>query len=113
VEQLRIGVATVRDDVALTVEGHSDVDVLTFQIVHLVQKVGLDRLRRCLCGRVFAKTGRREFCSDQCQKRFYMRARRAQEREREQRTRQGKTTRKLPNPKRSITRTRAGRAAAH
>ena len=94
VEQLRIGVTTIRDDIALTVEGHADIDVLIFQIVHLVQKVGPDRLRRCPCGRVFAKTGRREFCSDQCQKRFYMRARRANERKRVRRTRHGKTMRK-------------------
>jgi uncharacterized protein with beta-barrel porin domain len=90
---LQFGV-TVRTDVALTVEGHAAADVLTFQIVHLVQRVGLERLRRCPCGRVFAKTGRREFCSDRCQKRYYMRALRSEKRrERKRRRRHGKKTR--------------------
>lgn len=34
-------------------------------------------LRYCLCGRPFARKGRREFCSMRCQKRMYMRAYRA------------------------------------
>jgi hypothetical protein len=93
VEQLRFGVTTVRDDVALTVEGHGAVDVLLFQILNLVQRVGLSRLRRCPCGRVFAKTGRREFCSNRCQKRIYMRALREEERRERERKRHDKTTR--------------------
>src|SRR5262245_21007847 len=39
VQHLQFGV-TVRTDVAFTVEGHAAADVLTFQIIHLAQRVG-------------------------------------------------------------------------
>jgi hypothetical protein len=69
-------------------------DQLTLRVVQLVETTGIDRLRRCDCGRVFAKTGRREFCSVRCQKRIYMRKIRREERERFLRRTHAKTTRK-------------------
>jgi hypothetical protein len=64
-------------------------DALWFQLLMLCRKVGILALRRCSCDRVFVKTGRREFCSNRCQKREYMRQYRATPR----RKNHGKTSR--------------------
>lgn len=69
-------------------------DLIIVQCVMLLQQVGLANVRLCLapnCGRVFAKTYRREFCSVQCQKRVNARKQRQQARER--RERQARTRR--------------------
>ena len=50
-------------------------DVLLYQASTVLQAVGTDRLRRCPapdCGRVFVKVGRREYCSDRCQRRVFV-----------------------------------------
>jgi hypothetical protein len=71
--KLRIGaVRGATDDVALMIDGAAR-DVLTFQTASLLRAAGVQRLRRCECGRVFARVGKRKYCTDQCQKRFYMR----------------------------------------
>jgi hypothetical protein len=62
--------------VALAVDG-STRDVLWFQVIDLLRTVGTDRVRQCpACERLFIKRGRREYCSDKCQARLYMRGRR-------------------------------------
>jgi hypothetical protein len=96
--RLTFGVTPVRrSSVVVTVDGAAG-DVVLFQLVQLLQATGAGRLRRCAaadCSKVFAKTGRREFCSAVCQSRIYMRALRQRERGRNSRRRQhGKTTRK-------------------
>ena len=81
----RVGLAATvagRNKVLVAVDGRAH-DVLWFQIMRLMQLEGLNRLRACDCGRVFLKTGRREFCSNRCQKRIYMRRFRAGETEKE------------------------------
>lgn len=77
-----------------TVTGAPD-DLLWFKLFELVERVGLDRLLACpACGRAFIKTGRREFCSVTCQKRIYMRALRASNRQKSAKGgRHGKATR--------------------
>jgi hypothetical protein len=98
VQRLTFAATPVGSDVLITVDGDA-ADVLLFQSVQLMQVTGVGRLRRCPnCGRIFAKTGRREFCSDRCQKRIYMRNLRAREREKREKAKRkgrhsGKTTR--------------------
>lgn len=48
-------------------------DVLLFKAMELLTEGGFDRVLQCECGRLFAKNGRREYCSARCQKRVYMR----------------------------------------
>lgn len=94
--RLTFGATPVRSDIVITVGGAAT-DVLLYQIVQLLQLTGVGRLRRCSneeCGHIFAKTGRREFCSNRCQKLIYMRARRLEERlERKRRLEDGKKKR--------------------
>ena len=93
IERFEFGVApTGTAHVVVTIDGTA-ANVLRFQLVQLILAAGLERLRKCECGRVFARTGRREFCSPRCQKRVYMRAKRKLERDGERR-RHGKKTRK-------------------
>ena len=73
------------------VEGDA-ADILALKAVYHLARTGADRLRTCECGRFFAKTGRREFCSDRCQKRVYMKHLRAEERKAQERG-HGKQTR--------------------
>lgn len=47
--------------------------LVQLQVLRLIQFIGRDRLRQCACGQVFVRRGRREYCSDRCQKRVYMR----------------------------------------
>lgn len=50
-------------------------DVLLYQVAMLLAMVGEDRLRFCPapdCGRAFVKVGRREYCSDRCQRRVFV-----------------------------------------
>lgn len=61
-------------------------DLLAMQAYLLARTVGRERLRQCACGKVFVRTGRREYCSERCQKRFYMRRVRASEAGREEGT---------------------------
>lgn len=69
-------------------------DVLWFQLLQLTCSSGFDRLLRCECGKVFVKVGRREFCSERCQKRVYMRKQRHPEGEGKQKeAARGKKTR--------------------
>ena len=65
-----------RNQVVIRVDGKAR-DVLGFQLVQLMHTAGVSRLLLCDCGRVYAKTGRRRFCSEKCQRRFYMRRFRA------------------------------------
>jgi hypothetical protein len=53
-------------------------DLLWFQLLFLTRTSGFDRLLRCDCGKMFVKVGRREFCSERCQKRVYKRNERAE-----------------------------------
>ena len=52
-------------------------DVLLYQVITLLGRVGgVERLRLCPaadCGHVFLKIGRRDFCSDRCQRRVFLR----------------------------------------
>lgn len=75
------------------------INLAHLQALRLVQFVGPDRLCLCQapavnggrCGRVFVRRGRREFCSDRCQKRVYMRRMRSEDQKGGKR---GQTTRK-------------------
>jgi CGNR zinc finger len=60
--------------IVLFVEGDPR-DVLLYQASTFLQAIGTDRLRRCPapdCGRVFVKVGRREYCSERCQRRVFI-----------------------------------------
>lgn len=74
------GVGSVSDSEAQIGVMGTQRDCLWLQTLTLLPAAGIGRLKRCECGRVFAKTGRREYCSPRCQRRVYMRARRADER---------------------------------
>lgn len=66
------------DSVALTVEASAR-DTLWFQILDLLRRRGLHRVITCPgCSRLLVKNGRREYCSDRCQARVFMRRRRAE-----------------------------------
>lgn len=71
---LMISPTTLRQEASVS-PGHA----LTMQTVALVRVVGLERLRRCDCDQLFVKVGKRKACSEQCQKRVYMRRYRAGE----------------------------------
>jgi hypothetical protein len=70
-------------------------DLIVLQLILLLQTVGLKNVRLCSAPdcphpdrpsrRLYVKTYRREFCSVQCQKRVYARAKRQQDRERKER----------------------------
>lgn len=87
--RMRLAPIAVGRSVLLTVDGDAR-DVLWFLIVGLLRAVGVSRIQQCECNRLFLKTGRREFCSERCQKRVYMR----KIRKLEKGERHGKTTRK-------------------
>lgn len=91
VNRLLLGAVQLGSDVALKVDGSAG-DVLLFQTISLLRVAGVRRLQACACGRVFARIGRQEFCSERCQKRVYMRNRRADERAERERG-HGKKTR--------------------
>jgi hypothetical protein len=74
-------------------------DQFRYQLVRLVQTVGVEKILRCAaprarstepCGRIFVKATRKEFCSTRCQTRTYMRTH--PDRTREDKN-DGKTTR--------------------
>jgi hypothetical protein len=86
--------------VAIRATGDSVEDLVILQLVMLMSHVGLHNVRVCKatdCGsppgtpaapssrRLYVKTYRREFCSEQCQKRVYMRQRRENERRQRER----------------------------
>jgi len=48
---------------------------LLYQVATSLARIGIDRLRRCPapdCGRTFVKIGRREYCSERCQRRVFV-----------------------------------------
>jgi hypothetical protein len=56
------------------VSGGTPRNVLLFQVTTFLEHVGEDRLSICPapdCGKVFVKIGRREKCSNRCQRRVY------------------------------------------
>jgi hypothetical protein len=79
VSGLEFGAAPTGTGAVVTLTGNTE-DILGFQVVRLLETTGVDRLRKCECGRLFAKVGRREFCSARCQKRVYTRLVRRQQR---------------------------------
>lgn len=85
--------------------GGPSADLLCFRIIRLIEDIGIPRLAVCqaasataesgqVCGRLYVKRTRKEFCSTKCQSRVYMRRLRAEERKNQpQRRQRGKTTR--------------------
>jgi hypothetical protein len=60
--------------VGFLVGGHP-LDVVSYQAATLVKEIGVDRLRICSaqdCESVFIKVGRREYCSERCQRRAFL-----------------------------------------
>ncbi len=81
VSRLEFGVVPMRRSAVLIVDG-APADLVLYQVVQLLQAVGVDRLRRCdapaanstdPCGRLFVAAGKRRFCSAACRMRLYMR----------------------------------------
>lgn len=63
-------------------------DLVWYAFLNLLRSVGLSNIRACAaddCDSIYVRVGRREFCSDRCQRRIYMRGLR--ERGREKKTR--------------------------
>lgn len=89
---LEFGAMPVDSTILFTVDGDAAA-VLAFQVRTLLEHTGISRLQQCACGRAYVKTGRREFCSNRCQKRIYMRNKRKQERDLQERRQHGKSTR--------------------
>ena len=71
--EVRVQISTA--DASVTLSG-PPLDMLVTQLYALVGLVRR-RLRRCDCGQIFVRTGKRQFCSSRCQKRIYMRRFRA------------------------------------
>ena len=71
--RLQVSVSSNPRFAAVRVSGPYD-RIAMFQLVTLIRFVGIDRIRACDCKRVFLKIGRREFCSERCQNRVYMRS---------------------------------------
>lgn len=99
-ESLRFAVMPQWDQPLLIVRGPF-FQLLNFSLVTVVKAAGIDRVRRCDCGRIWIKVGKLGFCSARCQKRVYMRESRKRARERKiaelaatERRSGGKTTRK-------------------
>lgn len=69
---VQVSATVVGRSVLVTIDGKPR-DLVWFQVVRLMQLEGLDKIHACECGRVFLRTGRREFCTPRCQKRYYMR----------------------------------------
>jgi hypothetical protein len=71
---------TVSDDGTLQVQFSGGLgDLLPMQTYLVTRLIGRERLRLCECGRPFVRIGKRRFCSERCQKRVYMKRRRAGE----------------------------------
>jgi CGNR zinc finger len=64
-----------RDRTGIRVEvGGSDLDRFLYQIIRVLEAVGVDRLKSCPeCDRLFIKVTKKKFCSTRCQSRAYMR----------------------------------------
>lgn len=72
-EGLTLETTAPGSEVILAIDGPPR-SVLWFQIINLLQEVGLANVLRCPgCHRPFVKTGKREYCGDRCQSRIYMR----------------------------------------
>lgn len=88
----------------IAVDGRA-ADLLRLQFLELLRHTGTHRVMRChahvadsrgaaTCGRIFVRSGRRDFCSTTCQKRAYMKRVREQQRQPKRRVRHhGKKTR--------------------
>jgi hypothetical protein len=68
-------------DILLRLDGDTG-DLVWFGLINLIRAAGVDRLQFCSAPdceqfhgrrRIYARVGRREFCSTRCQKRIYMR----------------------------------------
>lgn len=75
-----LAIAPIPNDarIVLAIDGAAR-DLVRYKFLQLLGIVGTEQLRRCAagdCGRIFIKVGRREYCSNTCQKRTYMRERR-------------------------------------
>jgi hypothetical protein len=67
VRSLRFGAIAAGRGVLLAVDG-APLDVLWFQIVMLLQAVGISRVRECPeCHAIFVKIGKRDYCTTRCQ----------------------------------------------
>jgi hypothetical protein len=105
VPRIRIGELTFgglpdgTGSIVIAVSGSTE-NLLMYCVVQLLERAGIGRLRRCPaanCERIFTRVGRREFCSDRCQKRMYMRGlRREQRLEKKRRGGHGNTKTRTP-----------------
>jgi hypothetical protein len=77
-------------------------DLVLYQTMRLLEQLGTDRILACparraggVCGRLFVKQTRKEYCSKACQAREWIRRDREREKQREQerKVRRGKQTR--------------------
>jgi len=70
--QVEVAPSTSQPGASLLITGTAE-QVVIFKLVMLIRAVGRKRILECDCKRLFIKTGRREYCSERCQKRVYMR----------------------------------------
>ena len=83
------------------VAGGSSIDRFLYQLIHVLEEVGADRVVMCPahnCNRFILKVGKRTHCSEKCYGRWYMSMKRARERAedaafQQEEKRDGKTTR--------------------
>lgn len=76
VNRIEFAPTMIRGRVLLTFDGPAR-DALWFKTIDLLRRVGLPNLRSCPgCGDAYVRNGRREYCSDKCQAKIYMRGRR-------------------------------------
>src|SRR5690349_24240221 len=78
--------ARVSKDVMISTSSPLTRDLVLYQTTELLRRVGVNNLRSCpapkqdgICGRLFIKVTKKEFCSKKCQARVWARARRAEE----------------------------------
>jgi hypothetical protein len=66
---------TLSADAPFTISGPAE--MLLVAQLYLLERLVQPRLRRCVCGRLFVRIRKRQFCSTRCQQRIYMRKWRA------------------------------------
>ena len=83
VRAITFGLKQHGDSIVVTRAG-SQRDLFLYALIRRLEQVGIDKLRVCqardrkqasgVCGRMFLKVTRKEFCSARCQSREYMRS---------------------------------------
>src|SRR5262245_35662752 len=71
--RIRFGIKRHASGIVVTRGSRTERDVFLYQLIRLLEDVGVERLRACPeCGRLFLKVTRKQFCSTRCQAKVNM-----------------------------------------